>query len=77
MPNRMDKTKIGKIALIVAFICVVLIVVITSIVLNNKRKQLDDLRKKNEIVKPVEGEGEENQIFLKNLKFFIDNGDDF
>lgn len=44
---------------------------ITSIVLYQRQKKLDDLKEKNEVVKPEEeGDMAENKIFLKNVIIF-------
>ena len=70
----MEKEKRNKILIIAGLIALILIVVITSIILYQKKKELDDLKDKNDIVKPDENEEESdaNKIFLKNFEIFID-----
>ena len=56
----------------------VFVVIVTGIILHSKQKKLDDLKQKNEIVTPQEGqETKEIKIFLKNFEIFIDNDLDF
>ena len=70
----MKKEKVLKISLWVGLAVLVLVVIITSIIVHQKNKELEDLKEKNEIVKPEEPlEKEENKIFFKNFEIFIDN----
>ncbi len=62
----MDKEKGIRIFVIVALIAVILFAVITSIVLESKRKKLEDLNDKNDIVKPTE-KPESKIIISENL----------
>ena len=62
----------GGLALLIAF------VIITSIVINYKNKELDDLKNKNQHMEEVLSKKnilnhEENENFSKNLLNFIDN----
>lgn len=50
----MNKEKGIKIFVIVMLIVVILFAVITSIILEDKRKKLEEINNKNEIVKPIE-----------------------
>lgn len=79
----MDEKKkhfLKNILLYGGLILLVLFTVITSIVLNYKGKQLEDLKDKNQQVEDVIGPNEEtpeekNKIFSKNLLYFVDNGE--
>lgn len=67
----MDKKRKINILLTVIIALLVIFVVITSIVLYQRQKKLDDLKEKNEVVKPdEEGDIAENKIFLKNVIIF-------
>ena len=48
----MNKEKLAKISIFIALAALILVVIITSIVLYQKKKYLEDLNDKNEIVKP-------------------------
>lgn len=68
------KQKLINILVWTALAVLVVVVIITGIILHTKKKELADLKDKNEIVSP-EGTSniEENKIFLKNFVIFIDN----
>lgn len=70
----MKKQKLINILVWTALAVLVVVVIITGIILHTKKKELADLKDKNEIVSP-EGTSniEENKIFLKNFVIFIDN----
>lgn len=70
----MQKEKIVKIGIWVALLVVVAVAVITSIILHSKKEKLEDLKNKNDLVKPEESVNlKENKIILKNFEIFIDN----
>ena len=70
----MKKQKLINVLVWSALAVLVIVVIITGIILHTKKKELADLKDKNEIVSP-EGTSniEENKIFLKNFVIFIDN----
>lgn len=74
----MKKQKWINIALWGGLALLILVVIITAMILHSKRQKLDDLKDKNDIVKPEEGANlQENKIFFKNFEIFIDKPLDF
>ncbi|MCI8555039.1 MAG: hypothetical protein HFI85_00485 [Clostridia bacterium] len=57
----MNKEKLAKISIFIALAALILVVIITSIVLYQKQKYLEDLNEKNEIVKPGEDEDKDEE----------------
>ena len=54
MEEGQKKNKVKNFWIGIGFISLVIFVVITSIVLNSKNKELEELKEKNEIAKPTE-----------------------
>ena len=74
----MKKGKALSIAIYVGLAILVAVVVVTSIIIHSKRKKLEDLKDKNEAIKPDESQSpKENKIFFKNFAIFIDNDLEF
>ena len=69
----MRKEKIIKISVWVVLTALVAVVIVTSIILHSKNKELEDLKNKNDMVSPSQSdENQENKIILKNFEIFID-----
>ena len=65
----MNKEKLAKISIFIALAALILVVIITSIVLYQKQKYLEDLKHKNEIVKPDDKEENEEEESLALIDF--------
>ncbi len=67
----MNKEKLAKISIFIALAALILVVIITSIVLYQKKKYLEDLNDKNEIVKPDENEEDKKSETMSCLLDFL------
>jgi len=66
-----NKEKLAKISTFIALAALILVVIITSIVLYQKQKYLEDLNEKNEIVKPDENEEDKKSETMSCLFDFL------
>ncbi len=67
----MNKEKLAKISIFIALAALIFVVIITSIVLYQKKKYLEDLNDKNEIVKPDENEEDKKSETMSCLLDFL------
>lgn len=67
----MNKEKLAKISIFIALAALIFVVIITSIVLYQKKKYLEDLNDKNEIVKPDENEENKKSETMSCLLDFL------
>ena len=80
--TKLKKAKWANVVLWGSLAVLVMVVVATSIILHTKRKELEDLKNKNDIIKPEEEvvvclKMENNKIFFKNFVILIDKSLNF